>query len=135
MQYKLIIIIVAVVIVLGTIGGIYGSLKLKINTLNEINEELRASNSSLSAQLAAEKLNVSKLKLVITNVNNELNKISIKNSTITKELEKWKQGTIEVTNKNKALEELLDSKLYLEKSCQTGLHINELLGAVKYEDL
>lgn len=135
MQYKLIGIIIAVLVIFGILGGIYGSLKLDINNLTKENLELKESNSILVAQLATEKLNVVKLKSVMTNVNHELDKMSINNKTIAKELEKWKQGYIEVTNKNKALEKLLDSKLYLNGSCQNGLHINELLGAVKYEDL
>lgn len=135
MQYKLIGIIIAVLVIFGILGGIYGSLKLDINNLTKENLELKESNSTLVAQLATEKLNVVKLKSVITNVNHELDNMSINNKTIAKELEKWKQGHVEVANKNKALEELLNSKLYLNESCQNGLHINELLGAVKYEDL
>jgi len=135
MQVKLIIIIVSVLTVFGILGGIYGSLKLDIDRLEKEKLELKESNSTLVAQLATEKLNVIKLKSVIDNVSTELDRISVNNKTIEAELKKFKDGYVEVTNKNKALEELLDAKLYLNESCQTGLHINELLGSIKYEDL
>ena len=135
MQVKLIIIIVSILAVFGVLGGIYGSLKLTISDREKENTGLKENNSTLVAQLATEKLNVIKLKSVITNVNHELDKMSINNKSIEKELQKWKQGHVEVTNKNKVLEQLLDAKMYLNESCQTGLQINELLGAMKYEDL
>ena len=135
MQVKLIIIIVSILAVFGILGGIYGSLKLTISDLEKENTGLKENNSTLVAQLATEKLNVIKLKSVITNVNHELDKMSINNKSIEKELQKWKQGHVEVTNKNKVLEQLLDAKMYLNESCQTGLQINELLGAMKHEDL
>lgn len=135
MQTKIIIISVIVLLIIGTLTGIYVDLKLDMNQLEKEKSELKEANSSLHQQLAVERLNVVKLKSTITKVNNDLEKISIKNTTIEKELERWKNGVVNVTNRNEKIDSLLDAKLYIVPDCQNGLFINKLLSEIKYEDL
>ena len=135
MQIKAIIIAVAVIAVISTIGGIYASLKMDISELEQEKLELKEANANLMTELAAERLNVSTLKDTITKVNNDLSKLEINNKSIETELKKWKDGYVEVTNKNETLTRLLDNSTYTSTACQDGLIINQLIGELKYEDL
>lgn len=136
MQIKAIIIAIAVLAVISTLGGIYASFKLDMNRLKQENAELKESNNVLTSKLAVETLNVEKLKNTITTVNNEIEKMSIRNNTIQNELDKWKKGQFSVANiNNTSLSSLLDNKLYMNSNCQNGLIINKLISEVKYEDL
>lgn len=136
MQIKAIIIAVAILAVISTLGGIYASFKLDMNRLKQENAELKESNNVLTSKLAVETLNVEKLKNTITTVNNEIEKMSIRNNTIQNELDKWKKGQFSVANINNAsLSSLLDNKLYMNSNCQNGLIINKLISEVEYEDL
>ena len=135
MQIKTIVIAIAVLAVISTIGGIYASLKMDISALEKDKMELKEANSNLMTELATERLNVSTLKNTITKVNSELSKLEINNKKIESELKQWKEGYITVANKNELLTKLLDNTTYTSTACQNGLMINQLLGELKYEDL
>lgn len=135
MQIKLGVIVVLVVLALGIYSGTVIHYRATIGQLEKENLSLKDANKSLTTQLAIEKTNVVKLKSSIEKVNVEIDKLSIRNADIKNELEKWQRGEVTVSNPNEKINSLLDSKLYLDRACQNGLIINQLLNEVKYEDL
>ena len=135
MQTKAIVITILVIIVLGTLGGIYGSLKLDITNKDKTITELKEANSNLVSELAVERLNVVKLKEAMYRINTELDKVSIKNKAIEEEMKKWHEGYVDIKYQNELLNKLFDKTLYLEPSCQQGLLINNMISELKYEDL
>lgn len=134
-QVKIIVVAIAVLSVLGTIIGVYSTLKMDIANKKKEIIELKETNADLKSELVAEKLNVAKLKESIYKVNVELDRISVNNKTIEAELEKWQKGHREIVTANERLQKLLDEKLYIDTACQTGLYINSLISELQYEDL
>lgn len=130
------------IITLTLIGSVAGFVWYKIWTLTseldttriELNEVTYKANH-LKLELAIEKGNVKELQDVLNSTNTKLKELTINKEKLEKDINTYRNKSLEERLANEELKKLLASNQEEKKTCEYGLKLNQYIGGLKYEDL